>query len=102
MPTYSEILKQIDALTKQAEEIRQAEFSTALADIKAKMAQFGITIADLHGKAEVKSKRKSASVGVRAKYRSQTGESWSGRGRTPRWLADAEAAGKKRESFLVK
>lgn len=36
------------------------------------------------------------------KYRDRKGNSWSGRGKTPRWLVVAEEAGKKRESFLVR
>ncbi|KAG1425937.1 hypothetical protein G6F57_023351 [Rhizopus arrhizus] len=37
------------------------------------------------------------------KYRHpQTGETWSGRGKAPRWLAAEEAAGATRDSFLIK
>ena len=32
----------------------------------------------------------------------KTGETWSGRGRTARWLAAAEKAGRKRSEFLIK
>jgi DNA-binding protein H-NS len=35
------------------------------------------------------------------KYRGPGGETWSGRGLAPRWLAALEQKGKKRESFLV-
>src|SRR5208283_3511564 len=35
------------------------------------------------------------------KYRSPSGETWTGRGRTPRWLVSLEADGKKREDFAV-
>jgi DNA-binding protein H-NS len=39
---------------------------------------------------------------VAAKYRNAaTGESWSGRGRVPKWLAAELAKGRKREEFLV-
>jgi DNA-binding protein H-NS len=36
-----------------------------------------------------------------AKYRGPNGEEWSGRGRTPRWLAALEAEGREREEFLI-
>jgi DNA-binding protein H-NS len=40
---------------------------------------------------------------VAAKYRSAEGETWAGRGATPRWLVAAmKATGKKREDFLIK
>jgi DNA-binding protein H-NS len=39
---------------------------------------------------------------VAPKYRGPKGETWTGRGLAPRWLAALEAQGKKRESFLIK
>ena len=38
---------------------------------------------------------------VPIKYRGPKGETWTGRGLAPRWLAALEAKGKKRERFLV-
>jgi len=40
---------------------------------------------------------------VAAKYRNPaTGESWSGRGRAPRWLAEEMAKGRSKDEFLIK
>ncbi len=39
---------------------------------------------------------------VAPKYRGPDGDTWTGRGNTPRWLAALEAQGKKRESYLIK
>lgn len=37
-----------------------------------------------------------------AKYRNpETGQTWSGRGKAPRWLTEAEAEGKSRDEFLI-
>ena len=36
------------------------------------------------------------------KYRGPNGETWAGRGLTPRWMTALEKKGKKRESFLIK
>lgn len=36
------------------------------------------------------------------KYRGPNGETWTGRGLAPRWLADLEGKGKKRASYLIK
>ena len=41
--------------------------------------------------------RKSAPV----KYRDGEGNTWSGRGRAPRWLVAAEKSGKKRDQFAL-
>lgn len=38
---------------------------------------------------------------VAAKYRGTNGETWSGRGLKPRWMAEALKAGKKMEDFLI-
>lgn len=101
MATYSELLKQIESLTRQAEDLRQAELDKVITEIKEKMEKYGLTAADL-GAAKSSGKAKKGTGKVAAKYRnSATGETWSGRGRTPKWLADAEAAGQKRESFAV-
>ena len=38
---------------------------------------------------------------VAAKYRGPDGETWAGRGRKPKWLAEAINRGKKAEDFLI-
>jgi DNA-binding protein H-NS len=39
---------------------------------------------------------------VAAKYRGPEGETWAGRGATPRWMTEAiKGTGKKREDFLI-
>ena len=47
MTSLIDIQNQIAILQKQAEEIRAQEFNQTVQDIKAKMAAFGITLADL-------------------------------------------------------
>lgn len=49
-------------------------------------------------------KGKSPLVGrrIEPKYRGPNGETWAGRGQAPRWLAELEAKGRKRDSFLIK
>jgi DNA-binding protein H-NS len=99
MPTYQEILDQIQALQKQAEEIRKQELASAIAEIKRIMAKYGITPADLgFGKKETKGK---ATTG-QAKYRDPvTGKTWTGNGRRPKWVLALEAEGKRLESFRI-
>ncbi len=117
MATYVELKEQAEDLLRQAEAARKAELRAVLADIKAKMAAYGITVADLGGKVRAAkgSKASSAKVvkpgkvkaakarkPVAAKFRnSVTGEAWSGRGKPPKWLVAMEADGRKREEFLV-
>ena len=84
------------------------------------MAMYGITLADLGGKARAAKGRKpraektaKAAKGakpktaktrkpVAAKYRdAATGDTWSGRGKPPKWLAAELGKGRKREEFSV-
>lgn len=96
MPKYEDLVKQIESLQKQAEEVRKAELRAVINEIKDKMAAFGITADDLGGR------RRQSTGTVKPKYRDpQTGTTWTGRGRAPRWVTDAEARGVKRESFLI-
>ena len=99
MSTYKELKAQAEALMKQAEAARQAEIAAVVGEILARMKEYGITLDDLRGGAK---KTKSRGT-VAAKYRNPaTGESWSGRGRSPRWLTEEMAKGRSKESFLVK
>lgn len=98
MATYKELKAQAEALLQQAETARRAEIAAVVAEIQARMKEYGITLADLKGGV----KKTKARGTVAAKYRNPaTGESWSGRGRSPKWLADALAKGRARDEFLV-
>ena len=93
MTTYKELKAQAAELLKQAEALRNAETRTVIGEIKAKMAEYRITLDDL--------KMPSKRAGVKAKYRDpETGATWSGRGRSPKWLVDELAKGRAREDFL--
>lgn len=52
-------------------------------------------------KVSTKSSKSIKGKKVPVKYRDQSGNSWSGRGMTPKWLKEAEKNGRKREQFLV-
>lgn len=98
MATYQELKAQAEELMRQAEAAKKMEAAAIVTEIKAKMAEYGITVADLEGGA----KKKSSRVVVAIKYRNPaTGAGWSGRGRPPLWLTHEMAKGRKREDFLV-
>lgn len=124
MTTYIELKQKAEDLMRQAEAARKAEIGAALADIKAKMKVYGITLEDLGGKPSAtrgrrpgsgksikadkgikkaeKAKAPKTRKPVAAKYRNtETGETWTGRGKPPKWLAALEASGRKREEFVV-
>lgn len=100
MSRYKELLEQIAALQKQAEEVRQQETAAVIAEIKAKMAEYGITLQDI-GAGGRRRGRGKASVG-QPKYRNpDTGETWTGIGRKPGWLAQALSQGKTLADFAI-
>jgi DNA-binding protein H-NS len=99
MSSYKELLSQIEMLRQQAESQRKAEIANVVEDIRAKMQHYGINLSDL-GLAGRGSRSKGARVA--AKYRNPiTGDTWTGRGKMPRWLQSEVNAGKRREDFLI-
>lgn len=115
MSNLIDIQCQIEKLQKQASEIKAKEFNSTVGDILAKMQAFGITIKDLQSAKPKKIGRsvkvatlkksakasKAAGVAVAVKYRGPNGETWSGRGLTPKWLAALIAQGESKDSFAV-
>ena len=113
MSNLIDIQSQIEKLQKQAESLKAKEFNNTVAEIRAKMKAFGITIKDLGLKSSQKSKSvkankasksrksKAAGVPVAAKYKGPKDETWSGRGLAPKWLTALLAQGRKKEEFLI-
>ena len=123
MKTYKNLLSEIQRLQGLAAQRRRKEVGAVIADIRQKMADYGITLDELQppartrvaggktagakkgrpaGKKGAKAK-KGAKRKVAPKFKDpQSGATWSGRGLTPKWLAEKEKAGAKREEFLIK
>lgn len=111
MSNYQELLAQKTALEKQAAELekrlqaaRQAERAGVIAQIKTLLAEHGLTVADLGGVTNtgMRAGNKTAGSKVAPKFRNPaTGETWTGRGLTPKWLAAAIADGKAKEEFAI-
>lgn len=100
MATYREIQSQIEHLQAEAERIRREEKAGVVTQIKTLMHEHGISVADLEGRG---AKRLStAGTRVAPKYRNKTtGDTWTGRGKQPRWLAQQLSQGHKIEEFLI-
>ena len=115
MSKLIDLQSQIASLQKQADEIRTKEFQATIVEIRQKMQAFGITVKDLQSnKAKPSRKAKAAGVktakpakakkatsAVAAKYKGPNGETWSGRGLTPKWLASLVSAGGTKEQYLI-
>ena len=118
MSNLIDIQSQIEKLQKQASDIRAREFDKTVQDIVAKMQAFGISLKDIQAEStrstKTRTKSKSSAKAVKpkaaktarggtvaAKYRGPNGETWSGRGLTPKWLAALVADGKTKEEFAI-
>jgi DNA-binding protein H-NS len=86
--------RDIEKAIKTFEERKVAE---ARAAIEVKARELGITLAAVIGD---KSSRAGSAT---AKYRHPENPSltWSGRGRTPKWIADHEAKGGSRDDYAI-
>lgn len=114
MNNLMEIQAQIEKLQKQASDMRSKDFQRTVKEIREKMQAFGITVKDLQSPKAAKpakgapkkspsatSPKKSAGSTVAAKYKGPEGETWSGRGLTPRWLTSLVEQGRSKEEFLI-
>lgn len=97
MSTYKDLLKQREALEQQIAEARAREVAQALSQVHALIAEFELGPQEVFppsksGRAAAKSVSK-----VAPKYRNPaTGETWTGRGKAPKWIE-----GQERGQFLI-
>jgi DNA-binding protein H-NS len=96
----SDLLAQKAALEKQIADVQREQHGEAVAKVKALMAEYGLTLADIGSKAPAMPKKATSKVA--AKYHNPaTGDTWSGRGLKPKWLTAALAAGRELSEFAV-
>ncbi len=101
MSNYKELMAQAEALMVQAEEARKAELAGVIAEIKAKIKEYGLSASDL-GLSGAARKSRGAKAPAVVKYRGPNGETWAGGlGRKPEWVRQVIAQGKNIEDFRV-
>lgn len=95
MATYHELLKQRESLTLQIEEARKREIADAVQQVKRLVNEYGLTAQDVFSGR--RSGKQHAGSKVAPKYRDPvTGNTWTGRGKAPKWID-----GKDRAAFLI-
>lgn len=101
MESIQELLAQKAALEKKIADAQRSARADAIAKVKALMAEYGLSAADLSGKVALSAKPDGTRK-VAAKYRDPaSGQTWTGRGLKPKWLQAALASGKKLEDFAL-
>ena len=94
--------EQIAQLRKQAETLRNDERASVVEEVRKKIAEYGISASDLKLSTRGGSAATKRTSKATAKYRGPAGETWSGgRGRKPRWVTEALAAGKSLSDFEI-
>jgi DNA-binding protein H-NS len=113
--TYSQLLKDIEALTAQAQARKAKEAPGVIEKIKQAIEFYGLTASDLGldgstrsapsvkvaRKAVASKKTGNVKAASGAKYGDGSGNVWSGRGPRPHWLRDALANGRQLSEFLT-
>lgn len=109
--TYTQLMKQIHALSRDAERLKKNEVKDVVTRIKEAIATYGLTAADLGLGGARRGpkpgiKRTAGRKAVKAakavvRFRDQDGNTWVGRGPRPQWLRNALASGKSVEDFAV-
>ncbi len=99
MDELEKIQAQIEELQKKAQELQQQKKSAIIEEVKAKIKAYGLTAKDL-GLGAVEKAEDKRSQPVAIKYRSGE-QTWTGRGRKPKWLEVYLANGGKLEDIAV-
>ena len=86
MSTLNDLLQQRQNIELEIQCLRSEQKAEAVAQCKQIIMTHGITEQDLFG-----NKSKKILGVVAPKYRNpETGETWTGRGKAPKWIADKE------------
>ena len=88
------------AQTRQTE-LRREQVGTVRDKVMALIREEGFTFDDLFGARAPKSKRAGTVVAPKFRNPDDSEQTWSGRGKRPRWFNEALAAGKKEADLLV-
>ena len=118
MASYKDIVQEIEKLQKEADRRRKLELASVIKSIRKQIADHGLTPQDLgfEKRATRKDPSKAAAArkprkgGSRAgtkgmkvapKFRDQNNNTWSGRGKMPKWLSLAISQGASLDHFRI-
>lgn len=116
--TYSNLMGEIEKLQSQANILHQQEVQSVIKNIQQQMKDYGLSPKDLdfgtgRGRKAASDQeqqvssideqpRKSRGRKPSPKFRHpESGITWSGRGRMPKWISEAIQQGKTKEDFAI-
>lgn len=90
MSSYKDLLKQREELEKKINEARQRELTEAVSKVRALIQEHGLSADDVFPKGR-SARNHAAGSKVAPKYKNpKTGETWTGRGKAPKWIQDQD------------
>ncbi|MER1968400.1 H-NS histone family protein [Castellaniella sp. GW247-6E4] len=107
--------KEITKLQKQMQNLQSKQRAPVIASIVRSMREYDISLEEITAALGRRSGGRPAAQGgtrkaaakttkrvIAPKYRHpETQATWTGRGKAPRWITDAEAQGQSRDTFLI-
>lgn len=105
--TLDDINHQLALLQEKKQKMLDEQRKDALVTVRKLVELHGFSVSDigqnlLNGAGAGRPAATRAKAKVEAKYRNtDTGETWSGRGRKPKWMEQKLASGMKQEDFLI-
>jgi DNA-binding protein H-NS len=106
--SVAELRKLVEHATSLIEQKTEGEKKSFIEEVSTRAQSLGLSLRDLFGKSTATSQKRTPakrangrSAGLPVKFRSPSGEGWSGRGRKPLWLVKFEAEGKSKDEFAV-
>ncbi|WP_298050002.1 H-NS histone family protein [uncultured Paenalcaligenes sp.] len=98
-----EIEKQIQKLERKMRTLHTRQRRPVITSIVRSMMEYEITPEEIAQAFDRRENRATAASTAPARYKNpETGDTWTGRGRPPRWIVEAESKGKSRDTFLIK
>jgi DNA-binding protein H-NS len=101
--TLSELKGLQHDIERAIKDRQQEDMQKAREQILAIAKDAGVSVEELLGNGGTKTKKANGKK-VEARYQNpeDTSQTWTGRGRQPRWMTEAKANGKKADDFLMK
>jgi DNA-binding protein H-NS len=96
MTTYKSLRDQIAKLARKADAVRAAELQAVIAEIRIKVLEYGLTEKEVFPPKRGRPAKVAKPIATPKYLNPKTGQTWSGRGRTPDWIK-----GKNRERYLI-
>lgn len=101
--TYASLKAKAEAIMLQAEALRRGEIAQVVMEIKSRMREYGLTVADLEDRrSQLTARGRVPKAPKVARFRGPDGEPWGGGpGRKPKWVLDLIEQGGDIEQYRV-